>query len=196
MFARSDAWWDTRAIADPEYRREPGEGPKRFALYELDGDVRGYAIYRHKPGFLDGVSSAELVVVEAVGAGDEATREVWRFLLDIDWAATVTADFLPPDHPLFLLLAEPRRLRYKLYDALWVRLVDVGAALSQRMYGDGAPLVFEVSDEFCPWNDGHWRLADGKLERTDEEPDVRLGAAALGSAHLRGVGLAPVAGAS
>ena len=43
-------------------------------------------------------------------------------------------------------------------DGLWVRLVDVGAALSARSYaGDGA-VVLEVRDEFCPWNEGRWRL--------------------------------------
>ena len=41
----------------------------------------------------------------------EATRAIWRFLLDIDWMARVQAGLLPLDHPLLLLLAEPRRLR-------------------------------------------------------------------------------------
>ena len=62
----------------------------------------------------------------------QATAEIWRFVLDIDWYATLEASLLPLDHPLFLLLATPRRMKFRVSDSLWVRLVDVGAALSGR----------------------------------------------------------------
>ena len=65
----------------------------------------------------------------------EALRDLWALpacrRLDRDAS---TSSLLPPDHPLFLLLATPRRLRYRMGDGLWVRLVDVGAALSGRKY--------------------------------------------------------------
>ena len=64
----------------------------------------------------------------------EATRELWRWLLDFDWTSEFVADLLPLDHPLFLLLAEPRRMRFALNDGVWVRLVDVGEALAARGY--------------------------------------------------------------
>src|SRR5262249_39584172 len=64
---------------------------------------------------------------------------------------------LPVDHPLVLLVAEPRRLRWSVRDALWVRLVDVGAALAARADAASDPVVLEVVDEFCPWNGGRWR---------------------------------------
>ena len=94
---------------------------------------------------------------------------------------------MPPDHPLFLLVATPRRMRYRMGDALWVRLVDLGVALAGRTYGDGGPLVLEVRDAVCEWNDGRWRLDGDACERTDEEPDLALDAAALGSAYLGAV---------
>ena len=101
-------------------------------------------------------------MVEAIGATPQATAEIWRFLLDIDWYATLEASLLPLDHPLFLLLANPRRTAYRMGDGLWVRLVDVGAALSGRAYaGDGA-IVFEVRDAVCPWNEGRWKLEGGE----------------------------------
>ena len=71
-----------------------------------------------------------------------------------------------------------------------MRLVDVGAALSGRSYnGDGA-VVFEVRDEFCPWNEGRWRLEGGQAERTKDEPELALDVTALGSAYLGGYGFA------
>ena len=127
VFARSETWWETRRLRIPD---EEAAHPRRFVALELDGATRAYAIYRTKPGFEDGVSTGKLEVFEAIGATPQATAEIWRFLLDVDWIATVTTSLLPPDHPLFQLLANPRRMRYRLADALWMRLVDVGAALS------------------------------------------------------------------
>src|SRR5438128_941910 len=114
-----------------------------------------------------GASGSVAHVTEAMGATPEATRDIWRFLFDLDWMDTIKASFLPPDHPLFLLLTEPRRMRYVAAEALWARLVDVGAALSARTYAGDGEVVLEVADEFCPWNAGCWRVTAGGAERTD-----------------------------
>jgi predicted acetyltransferase len=97
---------------------------------------------------------------------------------------------LPPDHPLFLLLAYPRRARYRMYDGLWVRLVDVGAALSGREYAAEGSVVFEVHDAVCPWNEGRWKLEDGAASRTEEAAELALDVDALGSAYLGAVSFA------
>jgi predicted acetyltransferase len=192
VFARSREWWELRTLDDPPERRD-GAGPKRFALLELDGAPAAYAIYRHQMDWEAGVSKGKIVVVEAIGAASEAVVELWRFLLDIDWVATITAFLLPVDHPLFFVLSEPRRMRYRLGDGLWVRLLDVGAALSGRTYPEDGEVVFDVRDAFCPWNEGRWRLAGGKAERTDAAADLALDAATLGSAYLGGIRFAQLA---
>jgi predicted acetyltransferase len=184
VFSRSETWWQTRRLRIPD---EEKANPRRFVALELDGATQAYAIYRTKPGFDDGASTAELEVLEAIGVTPQATGEIWRYLLDVDWIATVSAGLLPPDHPLFLLLATPRRVRYRMGDALWVRLVDVGAALSGRAYACGGSVVFEVRDEFCPWNGGRWRVAGGVAERTEEPAELALDVGALGSAYLGAV---------
>jgi predicted acetyltransferase len=192
MFSRNDLWWENREIKDPEERRE-GAGPKRWVVYERDGSIDGYAVYRHKPGFEEGTSTAELRIVEALATTPTAERDLWGYLLSIDWKATVRAFLLPPDHALFFLLATPRRLRYRMGDGVWVRLVEVGAALSGRKYaGDGA-VVFDVHDEFCPWNEGRWKLEDGAAARTDDDADIALSAQSLGSAYLGGVSFGTLA---
>ena len=189
MFSRSKLWWENREVADPEERRD-GAGPKRWVAYERDGAIEGYAAYRHKPGFEAGSTKAELVVVEALGATPEALRDLWGYLLAVDWVATVKAFLLPPDHPLFLLLATPRRMRYRMGDSLWIRLIDVGAALSGRQYSTNSSIVFEVADEFCPWNEGRWKLEDGVAKRTDANAELSLPVQSLGSALLGGVSFA------
>ncbi len=192
LFTRSRDWWELRTLNDPPERRD-GAGPKRLALLECDGAPAAYAIYRHKMDWEAGVSKGKVVVIEAVGVDPEAVAEIWRFLLDIDWVATITSWLVPPDHPLFFILAHPRRMRYRSGDGLWVRLLDVGAALSGRTYPQDGEVVFEVRDTFCEWNEGRWRLADGAAERTDAEADLALDVTSLGAAYLGGVGFAQLA---
>ena len=192
MFSRSPLWWEQREIKDPEERRE-GAGPKRWIVYERDGAIDGYAVYRHKPGWEEGSTVAELRVVEALGATSSAERDLWAYLLAVDWKATVKAYLLPPDHALFLLLATPRRMRYRMGDSLWVRLVDVGAALSGRKYSAEGSIVFDVKDDFCPWNEGRWKLDGGAAARTDDEADLALPVQSLGAAYLGGVSFAALA---
>jgi predicted acetyltransferase len=186
MFSRNELWWEQREIKDPEERRE-GAGPKRWVAYEQGGTIEGYAVYRHKPGWEAGSTIAELRVLEALGSTPEATRDIWAFLLAVDWKANLTAALLPPDHPLFLLLATPRRMRYRMGDGMWVRLVDVGAALSGRRYGEEDAIVLDVQDDFCQWNEGRWALEGGTATRTDAEPDLRLPVQSLASAYLGGI---------
>jgi predicted acetyltransferase len=192
MFSRSRLWWEQREIKDSEERRE-GAGPKRWIVYERDGAPDGYAVYRHKPGWEEGSTVAELRVIEALGATPTAERDLWAYLLAIDWKATVKAYLLPPDHALFLLLATPRRMRYRMGDSLWVRLVDVAAALSGRTYSADGAIVFDVQDEFCPWNEGRWKLEGGTAARTDEDADIALPVQSLGAAYLGGVSFAALA---
>ncbi|HEU5216195.1 MAG TPA: GNAT family N-acetyltransferase [Gaiellaceae bacterium] len=184
MTSRSEEWWDDRQLRMSE---EEATTPRRFVVHELDGEPLAYAIYRTQSSWEAGSATSRLTVREALGATPEATAGIWRFLLDVDWMAFVDVSLVPPDHPLFLLLATPRRIRYRMGDSLWVRLVDVPAALCGRAYGEGEPLVLEVRDAVCEWNGGRWRLEGGECSRTEEEPDLALDVAALGSAYLGAV---------
>ena len=181
MFARTGDWWARRVLDDPEWRRQGG-GDLVFAVLEADGP-EAYALYRLNFAYDGTVPSGATVVVEAMGVTPAATAAVWRYLLDIDWMARIEATLLPVDHPLFLLLLELNRMKFRLGDGLWLRLVDVGAALAERAYSAEGELVFEVSDAFCPWNDARFAL-DGT--RTTAEPDLRLSVDALGSVYLGG----------
>ena len=185
--SRTESWWRGRVLRTPEEQKAHA---KRFVALDLDGSVQAYAIYRAAAAFDGGISNAKLEVLEALGASAQATAEIWRFLLDVDWMETIAASLLPPDHPLFLLLAHPRRVRYRRGDALWMRVVDVGAALSGRAYAGEGSVVFEVRDSFCPWNEGRWKLEGGKARRTDEPAEIALDADALGSAYLGAISFA------
>jgi len=96
-------------------------------------------------------------------------------------------------------LADPRVTRYS--DDLWVRLVDVPTALGMRTYQVEGSLVVDVVDDFCPWNQGCWRLEGGpdgahcQRAAAGAAADLSLDAAALGSVYLGGTPLGPLAAA-
>ena len=182
MFSRSREWWEARLLADPEWRRF-GVGEKSCTDQEVEGRPEAYALYRVNFGFEDGVSAGVTQVIEAVAATPAATAAVWRFLLDVDWMDRVKASLLPLDHPLLLLVADVPRLGFRVGDGVWVRLVDVGAALAARSYAAGGDLVVAVGDAFCPWNDARFTL-DGS--KTTAPADLRLDVDALGAAFLGG----------
>jgi predicted acetyltransferase len=185
MFVRSPEWWRHRRLADPEWIREGG-GEMVRALLEIDGRPAAYALYRLHFSANRGIPNGFTNVIEAVGASAEATRDIWRYLLDIDWMDRVRAGLLPLDHELFLLLREPRRLMFNHRDGLWVRLVDVEAALKARTYKPGEPVSVEIADELCPWNAGVWELGPDGAARASGEPELRMDVSALGSAYLGG----------
>ena len=180
MFARTREWWEARALHDSEARRD-GAGELVRVVLERDGEGVAYAIYRLRMDFEAGSSTGEVRVIEAMGVSPEATAGIWRYLLDIDWMERVQAELLPVDHPLFLLLEQPRRMRFRLGDSLWVRLVDVGAALAARTFD--SDVVLEVADAFCPWNDARYAL-DGS--KSVEDADIRLDVSDLASVYLGG----------
>src|SRR3954451_15317889 len=191
VFRRTEPWWRLRVTRVPDTEKD---NPSRYVVLEEEGDVRGYAIFKSDMKFGRGVPASTLNVREAIGTTPQATAEIWRFLLDIDWQATITTSLLPPDHPLFLLLANPRRADYKLIDGLWVRLVDVGAALSGRAYAGSGSVVFEVRDAVCPWNEGRWRVSAEGATRTDDDADIALDVSTLGSAYLGATSFAQLRG--
>src|SRR5262245_56411741 len=97
----------------------------------------------------------------------------------------------PSDEPLFHLLREPRRLRARMSDNLWVRLVDVPGALGARWYGARGRLVLEIADAFCPWNQGRYALDVsnddvGVAEPTTEPADLACTVNEVATAYLGG----------
>jgi predicted acetyltransferase len=185
MYERTAAWWEYHVLVDlPEFRF--GAGPKLYAVLEVDGVAQAYAVYRLNVSFGNLGPETKVQTQEVIGATPVATASIWRYLLDVDWIQAVATRLLSVDHPLLLLLARPNRSRPTLSDGLWLRLVDVGVALSGRSYaGDGA-VVLDLRDDFCEWNAGRWRVQGGEALRTEEDADLALDVADLGSVYLGG----------
>jgi predicted acetyltransferase len=190
MMSRSPEWWEHHRLADSESHRHGGS-PLFAAVVEIDGSAEGYGLYRVHPSWGDdGLPNGWVNVREALATSPAATRELWRFLFGIDLMTRIKAWPLAADHPLQLMLEDMDRLRLRVGDGLWVRIVDVAPALSARAYGGNHGIVFALSDSFCPWNEGRWRLDAGggtvRVERSSEAAELALDACDLGALYLSG----------
>lgn len=184
MLSRDERWWKEHRLADPERWRR-GASVKFYAVVEIDGSVEGYAYYRVKDDWEDGFAKGEVRVIEAFAASAEAEKALWSFLHGIDLVARVRIYHFDPASPLPLLVRDPRALNRRVGDGLWLRLVDLEAALRARSYKPGEPVVLDVTDELCPWNAGRYRVG-GDAGRTEDTADLALDVADLASAYLGG----------
>lgn len=188
------AFWDD----SPVFRY--GKESQRIVIVERDGEPRGYARLRrtlewHHAGPGGRVETGEVVTLDAAAA-----RALWGVLLDLDLSSVVAPFLVPVDDVVTQLLVNRRTAVPRVADNLWVRLVDVGAALAGRRYAADVDVVLGVRDRRLPGNAGSWRLQaasfeEARCERTDAVPDLELDVGELGASYLGGVTLAALAAA-
>ena len=208
FIARNDLWW-RGPVYDPPERRQ-GTSPLHCVLAEDDSGPRGYALYSAVNRWDTDTSlpDSTLNVREMVTADAAASAALAADLLSRDLTSQFGLRGRPVDDPLLYQLADPRRARPRLKDALWVRIIDVPGALARRRYSSPADVVIEVRDDLLPSNAGRWRLttAGAAPDRSglaascvpagvSEAADVALGVTELGAAYLGGTPLGALAAA-
>ncbi|MDN4613043.1 GNAT family N-acetyltransferase [Leifsonia sp. F6_8S_P_1B] len=173
---------------------------ERFRLVRYDsadGEPQGFVSYTVKGE--DDFTRHKVEVEYLAAATDEALVALWRFLLELDLVAEVRAWTRGVDEPLPALVSDVRGARVTaVEDHLWVRILDLPAALEARGYERDGSLVLDVSDDLGLAN-GRYRLTVtdgvGRVEATEDAPDVILPVSTLGSVYLghdlaRGLALA------
>jgi predicted acetyltransferase len=140
-----------------------------------------------------------VVVREVATTSVPAYKAIWQYLLTVDLTRETSYWMAAVDEPLQYLVDEPRRLGGRIGDALWVRLVDVPAALAARRYAAPVDVVIEVEDPLLPENSGAWHLVGdpgtATCVRADRPADLRVEIGALGAAYLGDASLATLAAA-
>lgn len=195
---RTPWFWRMWLLDRPQFRRgEPGE---RFAVVHTDsaGVDQGYLTYRLRPGPVRDQPVQVLVVEDLIVATDDAWRALWGYCFRFGQAVSVTAPNVPADESPAWMLADPRRLRtVRVRDFLWLRLLDVPAALTARRYAARDTIVIEVADDACPHNTGRYALEVGEdlpvCERTATRPELELRVEDLAAAYLGGVSFTALA---
>jgi len=191
-------WWKAQ-YGDGPWTEEMRKQEPFLVIYERDGVDEGFASYRVR-GSEGAISTRELTVRSLHAATAEAHEALWRFIFGVDLVETVLARNQPTDDALPWMLQDMRRLQRNVYDGVWLRLVDVPAALAARRYSMPGRLVIEVEDAFCPWNEGTYALevaADGtaSCSASGDASELSLAADVLGAIYLGGTSVTTLAAA-
>ena len=195
--SRKSEWWNARRLAGAA-SGSGGMSACRYALAEREGRTVGYVYYRTKDLVNNGVSEGEVHVAELLGMDVDAELALWRFLFDIDLTTTVEASFRTMDDPLLHRLIDRRAVKIFIDDAVYLRLMDVPAALSGRSYAMPGALTIELTDQADV--QGTYRLvveSDGvaRCERGGGAADISLDAKTLAACYLGGCRISTLAAA-
>jgi predicted acetyltransferase len=190
---RDAPWWN-RLLGRDGYAPSD-ELPHNWLVH--DGE-------RGPDGLLSWKASGEFGLVPPLGsvdvgdlatATDTAYRNLWSYLSGIDGVDQVSVSNRPVDEPVRWLLQDARALvMTQQVDFLWLRLLDVPAALAARRYAVPGEVVLEVIDDAAHrFAVGRYRLrADGddvECQNTDQDADLEITQQALASIYLGGFGL-------
>lgn len=103
------------------------------------------------------------------------------------------------DDQSLTMLVDTRSVKPRIADNVWVRVLDVAAALSGRRYQSEVDVVVEVEDPMIRANTGRWHLsappyAPAVVTRTERPAALQIDMRALGAAYLGGTSLIELAG--
>ena len=190
----SVAGWEGRwrGMAGLTPDAKDGKKVRAVAYRDLDGLERGILVYTigEDPG--DDYTAHELSIRALFADGDEAYAALWRYALEHDLVARVTASLQPVVPPVQWMVSDRRAVTATLTDHHWLRILDVAGALTSRRYAGTLDLVLAVHDPLG-FADGSWAVRiDESGEATvapagDDAPDVELSVGALSSLLLGGV---------
>ena len=187
---RSARWWDkvTEQIEVPGAAPTPGYQ----AVYRSPGgSVDGYLRYSAESDWRDMRPRGTLRVTELVAATADAYHRLWRYCCEVDLITRVEAGDRPVDEALPWLLDDGRTVRQMgRHDFLWVRILDVAAALSARRYPVAGGLVLEVTDRLGITG-GRFAVEGGpdgaSCTRSTAGADLTLSVDSLGALYMGAV---------
>ena len=157
MHRRSADWWRFQALSTRTSCMSGAEG-KHVAVATVEGRDVAYAIYGLGEFSVTGQSRAQVIVTEIAGVDAASEVAMWRYLASHDLTAGVVARRRPVDDVLPLVIEDSRRIERRVTDALYVRVLDLQAALRARTFGDSAGFTMRVHDGMFDINDGTWRV--------------------------------------
>jgi predicted acetyltransferase len=193
---RDQRWWDI-ALGHDRFPAPPEDAglPHNWIVHEGDDGIDGIVGWRAtRQGGLN-PPGGRAAVWGLFSANDAADRDLWAYVSGIDLIDEIALPHRPVDEPARWLLADGRSLLLEdRNDYLWLRILDVPAALTARRYAIAGELVLDVCDD-APATEidvsGRYALRAGddtvECETTDRPADLELTQRALASIYLGGV---------
>ncbi|RKN41810.1 GNAT family N-acetyltransferase [Streptomyces hoynatensis] len=193
---RPPLWWERNTGA---VRFDPEPWKERFWVLHRDaeGVPQGLAAFRVEERSVNGAPNTRATVMGLLAATPAAERALWRFLLSIDWLATLDTGMCDPDSLLPGLLPDPRAALLKEQaDFLWLRPLDVPRLLEARGYAAEGSLVLDIRDPLG-LSGGRFLLDAGpegaSCAPTSRPADLTLGAGTFAKLYLGEVTAAKLA---
>lgn len=187
-----------RILTDiPETRGE--REPARLLWATREGEDVGCAWFHRTPSWSDGAPAGKVGVVTVMNTDMGARLALARRLTTFDLMGR-TEYWTTLDDPLVLWRAGQRPHGAGVSDDLWLRIVDLPAAVSERGHAADLDITVEVTDAILPDNGGTWRWTArdgaGTLTRHDGPAHLTLDIADLGALWLgdQSVGARALAG--
>jgi predicted acetyltransferase len=200
---RDQRWWNV-ALGQEGLPAPPPDGPRphNWIVHEGSDGIDGIVGWRAtQQGGLN-PPGGRADVWGLFAADDAAYRDLWAYLAGIDLIDEITLSQRPVDEPVRWLMGDGRSLVLRdRTDFLWLRLLDVPAALAARRYAIAGELVLEVRDEAPATSidvSGRYALrASGETVEctpSDRPADLEVTQRALASIYLGGVRPAELVG--
>ncbi|QIP85814.1 GNAT family N-acetyltransferase [Streptomyces sp. Tu 2975] len=185
---RDERWWRVNT-GRTQLPAHPWTEPF-YAVYRApDGTVDGLLTYSADDKWGDGKQPLNTATVrDMIALSPAAERALWRFVCSVDWITTVRSGHRAPDDLLPHLLPDPRAAQIVTQaDFLWLRLLDVPAALSARTYQGSGTLVLDVRDDSALAS-GRFRLdaspTGASCTPSSQSPDLTLDVRELATLSL------------
>ena len=142
------------------------ERDRAVAVYERDGEIEGYVIYRIS-GWEDRDPRRTLSVDELVAHSVRAREALFSFMAALDPMVYGIKLYTPRGEPLHPYL-KSSYVKAKIEPDQMLRLVDVEDALRYLERSPEAPLALDISDDVIPENAGEYTVGNGEVLRGAE----------------------------
>lgn len=193
MFDRAGEWWQV-ATWDPEKDRNGFTARRYLVHFDTGGEVDGVGSFEVKPDWSTGDPEGTVRIGPIFATSSSAYAGLWRYQLDVDLATTFSSSGVAVDEPLLHLLSAPRALNTHPVDGLYLRILDVVAALEARHYFADIDIVLHVQDPLLDTVAGRYRvqahMGRAVVGRTGDPADLTLDIRELASVYLGGTTLA------
>jgi predicted acetyltransferase len=178
--ARPPGWWSSMT----ERRMRGSDEHYLVALHTGPDGADGYVAYfpmKDNPNLMAGDVT---IRVNDMHGSPAAINDLWRYLLSIDLAGSVSAWSRPLDEPVEAMLVNQHVVRTELDDELWLRILNVPQALVARTYADVEPVIIEIRDRLLPNNSGRYRIGPDGARRVQSAAILELDVDALAMLYL------------
>jgi predicted acetyltransferase len=143
-----------------------------------------------RPQWTAGVADGTIQIRHMLAVDPAAAAALWRYVIDFELSGRASGWSLPVDDPLQHWLEDPRSGTRQIEDQLYVKLLDIGTALTRRTFTTPVDVVLDVSDDDVPENAGRWRVSGdasgATCERTADAADLSMDVRSLAAAYLGG----------